>query len=358
MLILGHAENIGDNSELFDVMGKKHRLFRKKPGMDALGHVETTLPTIKSQQSPRGPQTRIGPQHLLDEANRLVLDRYAPPSVLIDENLNVVRFSGQTGSYFEPSRGEPSFNVLKLAREGLLHELRTALQASRTTQRPVRREGIRVRNGGEWQTVNIEVMPLLQQNRMYQLVLFEAAPYAAKKEPPRLQRKGTNRNQRLATLEAELAATREYLQSTIQVIEAANEELQSANEEILSSNEELRELTRVNADLLNLLTSVEIAIVIVSRDLRIRRFTPMAEKKFNLIPTDVGRPFLQISTTLQVPDFSELISETIETVSRVERTVQDDKSESYLLRISPYKTPDNRIDGAVIALFDVGVSKD
>ena len=126
------------------------------------------------------------------------------------------------------------------------------------------------------------------------------------------------------------------------------------NDELHARNEEL---TRVNADLLNLLASVQIAIVIVARDLRVRRFTPMAEKKFNLIPSDIGRPLSQISTTLQCPELPTLITETIDTVSPVERTVQDNKGETYLLRIRPYKTPDNRIDGAVIALFDFDPAK-
>jgi two-component system CheB/CheR fusion protein len=392
VLLLGHAETIGYNSEVFDLMDKKHRLFRKKPGAAAPGHMETPVPQLKPPEPLRRlVGTAQGSHAVLAEANRVVLDRYAPPSVLVDQNLHVVQFNGQTGPFLEPSPGEPSFNVLKLAREGLLHGLRTALQSSRKSRRPVRREGLHVRNGSQWQTVDIEVVPVIHQNQTFHLVMFET-PRKARREPAKERPvlKGSGRNQQVATLESELAATREYLQSTIQEIEAANEELQSANEEILSSNEELQstneeldtakeelqstneelntvndelhgrneELTRANADLINLLASVEIAIVIVSRDLRIRRFTPMAEKKFNLIQGDVGRPFSQISSTLHLPDLPTLISEAIDTVSRVERTVKDDKGESYLLRIRPYKTPDNRIDGAVIALFDVGSRKD
>ncbi|HUP41264.1 MAG TPA: PAS domain-containing protein [Vicinamibacterales bacterium] len=113
----------------------------------------------------------------------------------------------------------------------------------------------------------------------------------------------------------------------------------------------------MNADLLNLLASVQIAIVIVARDLRVRRFTPMAEKKFNRIPSDIGRPLSQIRTTLQCPDLATLITETIDTVSPVERTVQDNHGDTYLLRIRPYTIPDNRIDGAVIALFDLETAR-
>jgi len=276
---------------------------------------------------------------------------------------------------------------LKLAREGLSHAIRKALQTARKSRKPVNQPGLRVRQGGEWQLVDIEVIPVVRNGHLYYLVLFQSpdgsSPSRGKtsaKPSKKLPARG-----RIGKLEEELAATREYLQSTIQEIEAANEELQSANEEILSSNEELQstneeldtakeelqstneelntvndelqarneELTRVNADLINLLASVQIAIVIVARDLRIRRFTPMAEKKFNLIASDIGRPFSQISTTLQCPELPALIAETIETVSPVERTVQDDKGETYLLRIRLYKTPDTRIDGAVIALFDL-----
>ena len=236
------------------------------------------------------------------------------------------------------------------------------------------------------------MIPVVRQGHPYYLVLFQTptAPGRVKdRQAEAHARKNFRRAAASRKLEEELAATREYLQSTIQEIEAANEELQSANEEILSSNEELQstneeldtakeelqstneelntvndelharneELTRVNADLLNLLASVQIAIVIVARDLRVRRFTPMAEKKFNLIPSDIGRPLSQISTTLQCPELPTLITETIDTVSPVERTVQDNKGETYLLRIRPYKTPDNRIDGAVIALFDLDPAK-
>ena len=233
-------------------------------------------------------------------------------------------------------------------------------------------------------------MPVIRQGHAYYLVLFHTAQAGSAKEQKTAgrQKKAAPRSH-ISKLEEELSATREYLQSTIQEIEAANEELQSANEEILSSNEELQstneeldtakeelqstneelntvndelqarneELMRVNADLINLLASVQIAIVIVARDLRVRRFTPAAEKKFNLIPTDIGRPLSQISTTLQCPELTTLITETIDTVSPIERTVQDDHGETYLLRIRPYKTPDNRIDGAVIALFDFNPAK-
>jgi two-component system CheB/CheR fusion protein len=390
VLLLGHAESIGYNSDLFTFMDKKHRMFRKKPGATP-SEGSIGVPTAPSKHDDHlhrtlgaTPNTR----RVLNDANRIVIDRFAPPSVLVDQNFHVVHFNGQTGLYLEPSPGEPSFHVLKLAREGLLHGLRTALQVARKTRRAARRQGLRVRSGSTWREIDIEVIPLSHENLMFYLVLFE--PHAEKKgrqepEPKHPKPKRGKLETRVSQLESELAATREYLQSTIQEIEAANEELQSANEEILSSNEELQstneeldtakeelqstneelntvndelhgrneELTRVNADLLNLLASVQIAIVIVSRDMRIRRFTPMAEKLFNLIASDIGRPFTQISPNVNSTDLPKLLTETIESMVPVEREVADKDGKKYVMRIRPYKSADNRIDGAVMALFDL-----
>jgi two-component system CheB/CheR fusion protein len=386
-LVLGHAESIGYHSDLFALMNKKNKVYRKTAGAAKAPLMDVFRSQVKVEaaapQAAAPHETRL----VLSDTNRIIMQRYAPPSVLLDQHFNVVQFNGQTGPYLEPSPGEPSFDILKLAREGLSHAIRKALQTARKSRKPVNQSGLRVRQGGEWQAVDIEVIPLVRNGHLYYLVLFQSpdgSPPSKGKTSAKPGKKLPARG-RIGKLEEELAATREYLQSTIQEIEAANEELQSANEEILSSNEELQstneeldtakeelqstneelntvndelqarneELTRVNADLINLLASVQIAIVIVARDLRIRRFTPMAEKKFNLIASDIGRPFSQISTTLQCPELPALITETIETVSPVERTVQDDKGETYLLRIRPYKTPDTRIDGAVIALFDL-----
>ena len=392
VLLLGHAESIGYSSDLFSLMDKKHRMFRKKPdAAPKIGEFGVTLPQTRSPASSReaaGNPTNA--RAIMAEANRLVLDRFAPPSVLVDQHFHVVQFNGQTGPYLEPSPGEPSFHVLKLAREGLLHGLRTALQATRKTRRVTRRTGLRVRSGTAWRDVDVEVVPMVQQNEPFYLVLFETRDAKAKKERPPARTRATGPNAaRIAKLEEELAATREYLQSMIQEIEAANEELQSANEEILSSNEELQstneeldtakeelqstneelntvndelhgrndELTRVNADLLNLLASVQIAIVIVSRDLRIRRFTPTAERMFNLIPADVGRLFSQISPNIDAPDLVKMITESIDNVTAIERTVSDGDGHGYVMRVRPYTSADNRIDGAIIALLDLEQKK-
>ncbi len=285
-----------------------------------------------------------------------------------------------------------------MAREGLLYGLRTALHTVRKSKVPVRKSGLRVKSSKGWNPVNLDIIPLTASGRPHYLVLFqepdkrriepEAVEPVRGKPPTGAQRRRERRSQ-LDLLERELAASREYLQSLIQELEAANEELQSANEEILSSNEELQstneeldtakeelqstneelntlneelhgrneELSRVNSDLVNLLASVQIAIVIISSDLRIRRFTPMAEKVLNLIPGDLDRPIGHIKPNIDSPDLEQLILESIDSVAPVEREVRDQAGRWYSLRIRPYKNVENKIDGAVLTLFDVDVPK-
>jgi two-component system CheB/CheR fusion protein len=313
--------------------------------------------------------------------------------VVVDHELQIVQFRGRTGRFLEAAPGDPSLSLLKMAREGLLHGLRTALHAARKRGGVARRQGLRVKANGGWHTVNVEVIPLSTSERAHYLVLFEEEGDGKgrdRKGHAAAGRAKTSKHEDGVTqLQQELAASREHLQSIIQELEAANEELQSANEEILSSNEELQstneeldtakeelqstneelntvneelhgrneELSRLNSDLVNLLASVEIAIVIVASDLRIRRFTPMAERVLNLIASDVGRPISHIKPNIDCPDLEQLIHDVVDRVAPQERQVQDRQGNLYSLRIRPYKNVDNRIDGAVLTLFDVGAAR-
>ena len=405
-LLLGSSETIGPYSDLFALADKSHRVYTKKvtalrmniefPAGDYAPQrtAETSLKPL--------PDSRTG-STILNEANRMVLSRYAPPGVIVDEDLQIVQFRGQTGPFLEPAPGEASLNILKMAREGLLFDLRAALNDARKSATTARREKVRVKYNDSMLDVNVEVIPLVTAaHHRHFLVLFEDVSklHPADLKPAERGRKGgaagkTSRQRRKASagserehivrLQQELAASREYLQSNIQDLEAANEELQSANEEILSSNEELQstneeldtakeelqstneelntvneelqgrneELSRANSDLINLLSSVQVAVVMVTSDLRIRKFTPMAEKALNLIPTDVGRPIGDIKPNIDLPDLEKLILEAVDSISVIERQAKDREGMTYLIRIRPYKNAENRIDGAVIGLFDL-----
>ncbi len=392
-LMLGGAETVGPHTDLFAVADKRHKIYTKKVGgsrteMDFRANDQTAS---RAEAARRAPAETRPANSVQNEANRIILARYSPPGVIVDNDLKIVQFRGQTGAYFEPAPGEASLNLLKMAREGLLYGLRTAIHEARKKESEARKEGLRVRAPEGIVDVTVCVIPLGQNSPegRHFLVLFEAPkapspPAPAKAPKPKGKTPKHKDDGRVARLQQELAASREYLQSIIQDLEAANEELQSANEEILSSNEELQstneeldtakeelqstneelntlneelhgrneELMHVNSDLVNLLASVHIAIVMVDSDLRIRRFTPMAEKVLNLIPTDIGRPISDIKPNFDCNDLEKLITESIDTVTIKEREVHDRKGNLFSLRIRPYKNVENRIDGAVLALFD------
>jgi two-component system CheB/CheR fusion protein len=392
-LMLGHAETIGVNVDLFSVTDKKHRIYAKQAvaTVPMVGFQAEYPPSARTPIGREAGRARTSTASVRDEANRVVLDRFAPPGVVVDSDFHVVQFRGQTGRYLEPAPGDPSLSLLKMAREGLVFGLRAALQAARKDNRAVVRAGLTVRSNGGWRSVDLNVIPLKVNELTHYLVVFREpadgeAKSPGKRAPKRESRRG---DPRVVALEQELAANREHLQSIIQDLEAANEELQSANEEILSSNEELQstneeldtakeelqstneelntlneelhgrndELARVNSDLLNLLGSVEIAIVIVASDLRIRRFTPMAERVLNLRPADVGRPIGHIKPNIDCPDLEMLIIDTVDRVVVTEREVRDQHGNWFSLRLRPYKNIENKIDGAVLALFDIGLAK-
>jgi two-component system CheB/CheR fusion protein len=394
-LILGTAETIGPHADLFAVADRKHRVYRKKV-VETPTEVYFSLPhsRLATGRGLRGVEALPGAGSVQGEANRVVLDRYAPPGVIVNEDLRIIQFRGQTGRYLEPAPGDASLNLLKMCREGLLLGLRTAIQNAKKRDAAVRRDGLRVKTNGEFIAMAVEVVPLTMtgQERHY-LVLFLETPAAepeSEAKPSSRKLKSPSKGAitppaEIDRLQKELVASREYQQSIIQDLEAANEELQSANEEILSSNEELQstneeldtakeelqstneelntvneelsgrneELARINSDLVNLLNGVQMAIVIVANDLRIRRFTPVAERVLNLIPGDIGRPISQIKPNINCPDLEQLITEVIDTMSVQHREVQDLQGRSFSLTIRPYKNVDNRIDGAVLALYDV-----
>jgi len=393
-LVLGHAETVGTQVALFSVLDKKHRVHRKKESHAAHAmtfSMDRAGTGLSARQTPAEPPNVE--KFLQAEVSRVLMDRFAPPGVVVDNDMQIVQFRGQTGAFLEPAPGEASLNLLKMAKEGLLHGLRAAIHTARKTRNTTHKGGLQVRVDTGWKPVSLEVIPLAASGREHYLILFDdgvRAASARKKAPaPGARRQSKpQRKSQIDFLERELAANREYMQSIIQALEAANEELQSANEEIVSSNEELQstneeldtakeelqstneelntvneelhgrneELSLVNSDLVNLLGSVQIAIVIVSADLRIRRFTPMAERILNLIPTDVDRLIAHINPNIVGANLVELIGECVDTIGPIERDVQDRQGHWYSLRIRPYRV-ENKIDGAVVTLYDIDAPK-
>ena len=402
-LFLGPSETIGASRDLFEPEDGKAKIFSKKAVAPRLEHgflLRPHTPTaLDARSEPARKQARVHLPDVQRDADRVLLARYLPAGVLINEDHEVLQFRGDTGRYLTPAPGKASLNVLKMAREGLLVSLRSLLQRARREDNVVREEGVRVKANGGYTDVTLAVIPLGRANtseRGYWVLFESPAPAAARERRPVRARGGAakaveleEKDKQIDRLLQELSATRDYLQSVIERQEAANEELQSANEEVQSANEELQsineeletsreeiqssneelttvneelqnrieELNRVNNDLNNLFGSLQMAVVMVWQDLRIRRFTPVAEKLFNLIATDIGRPIGDIKLKLTVQDLPKLLAEVIDQVTARDLEVQDQAGRWYQLRIRPYRTLDNHIDGAVILLFDIDSMK-
>jgi len=387
-LLLGSSETIGNFGDLFAVADRAHKIYRKKPGRNAftMGFEPAAAPREKVEKV-RMPDEATSPGNVFREADRLMLARFSPPAVLINESMDVLQFRGRTGTFLEPPAGVASFNVLKMAREGLVAELRAAITAARAQEVPVRREGIRMQAEGGPIQVNIEVMPFAAATReRYQIILFEqvAEPAPAAKQARGKKSRPEADTRESGRLRRELEATREYLQSIIEEQEAMNEELRSANEEIQSSNEELQstneeletakeelqssneelttlneelenrndEMGQANNDLTNLLASVDLPIVMLDNNLRVRRFNPGAQRVLSLINGDVGRPLGDLKTTLLIDDLEQMIRDVIENLETREVGVQDRRGQWYSLRVRPCRTTENRIEGAVLVLID------
>jgi len=400
-LFLGASESVGAFTNLFEAVDKKLKIYARKPGPspplslhDGPRNADRKK-EIGALRPPGGPEGLRPEINIQREADRVALNRYAPTGVLVDAELQVLQFRGDTSPYLKPPTGQASFNVLKMAREGLMLPLRTALNKAKKENKVVRKESVHVDQNGKGHTANIQIMPLKNLRERCYLIFFEGGRTAKQEVPsapvPERPRPASKKEEsrHIAELESELSETRDYLQSFQEQYEAANEELQASNEEVTSANEELQsvneeletskeelesaneelttvneemanrntELNRLNSDLVNLQTSTHLAIVLLGRDLSIRRFSTQAEKQFNLLATDAGRPFANVRHNLDLPDLEQVIATVIETVRESEREVRNKEGRWYLLRVRPYMTLDNKIDGAVLVLVDIDALK-
>jgi two-component system, chemotaxis family, CheB/CheR fusion protein len=392
-LLLGSSETIGESSHLFELSDRKNKIYSKRitayrPMVDLAQSVlrETARPIPR----PKERREDARPGELQEKIDRVILSQYSPDGVLINEQMDVFQFRGETGRFLQHQQGAASLNLLKMVREDLSLDVRRAVTEAIQTGKRVEHRATQVHpRRGSGRDVIIQVDPVTSDGERFFLVLFREAHPAAEVAPELHKKSGGAQKapeaRLIAKLKEELASTKDSLQAIIEEQEATNEELKSANEEIQSSNEELQstneeletareelqstneelttlnqelqnrntELAYLNNDLTNLLNSVNIAIIILSRDLTIRRFTATAEKLFNLIPSDLGRPLTDLTRNVRVPDLEQTIGEVIENLTVVEREVQDTEGHWYALRVRPYRTQDNRIEGVVLMLLDI-----
>jgi len=397
-LLLGSSESLGSFAEHFLLIDKKQKIYQKKgTGIRLLSYFAGPGPiTVRRFEEPAA--TRSGPAvDTQKEVERSLVQHYAPTSIVVNSQMEIVQFRGRTGAYLEPAEGHPTSSLVKMAREGLLVDLRRAIERAKKENTPVHVENVQVKSNGGTRDVNLDVIPLRGHNvnERFYVVAFHDADSREKSKPSKpgkaklspKQVEASRENERLKSditsmkdqmrvlIEENESTTEEYksaneevlsaneeLQSTNEELETAKEELQSSNEELTTLNEELQnrntELSLANNDLTNLLGNVNIPVVMIGNDLRIRRFTPPAQKLLNLLPGDIGRRLGEIRPNIDFDQLEELARDAIDNTSLQEREVREKEGQHWhLLRVRPYKTWDSKIEGAVISLQDIHALK-
>jgi len=393
LLFLGSAETIGGFTDLFAPLNGKSRLFRRTESALRADPVEfpssfSAIPTSPGAGVSPMPKPSGSLQALADQ---LILQRYAPSAVLANDKGDILYISGRTGKYLEPAAGKANWNVFAMAREGLRYELAEAFQKALRHKERVKLHGLEVGTNGGAQGVEVTVQRLDEPGPLQGLVMivFADVPKPAAAQAAGGAPKAQARSVRLKELEQELEqvrfearATHEEMQTSQEELRSANEELQSTNEELQSTNEELttskeemqsmnEELQTVNAELLakvdelsrtsndmkNLLDSTDIATLFLDKDLNVRRYTALTTKIIKLIPGDVGRPITDLASDLRYPELAEDASEVLRTLAAAEKPIATRDNRWFVVRIMPYRTLDDRIDGVVITFTDITMAK-
>jgi two-component system CheB/CheR fusion protein len=388
-LMLGTSESVGEAIDLFKPLNTKYRLYAKNP-LSSRFLYDFSVENSTDMELPKTPVDMTGPaKNLREQLCANLLAEYAAAAIVIDEKMDILHFDGTMGRYINPSPGGASLNLVKLISADLATELCSLVRAALKTAGRQQRNRIHYQRQGLRGIVNLKVIPLgsVKESFCRILVLFEdvseTEEQGADSASPFDSQRTTERDQ-IIDLERELISTREYMKTAMEDQETINEELKSANEEIQSTNEELQsaneeletakeelqstneelatvndelehrnhELLLANSDLTNLLSNVNLPILMLGQDLTIRQFTPQAKQLFNLIDGDVGRPISNIKPNIEIPNLEFLVLDVVNNLATKEIRLKDNREIGYVLRIHPYKTLDNRIEGALLAFFE------
>lgn len=405
-LASGTSESVGEFSNLFSVLDKKFKLYQRIADKNVVRQAVRSHyrpPTLPGESSLRlaakpTPESALSLRELVE---RMLIQQYAPACALVTQSGEICYLHGRTGLYLEPVEGEASLNILKMAREGLRRELSLALHSAATRQEAIRSSNLSVRSNGHYTNIDLEVRPvdLISSGILGKgllLVLFEAKREAALSPPPipvlaslatsppelgqdathaqihALQQELRAKDEYLKSILEQIATSGEELRSSNEEMQSINEELQSANEELETSKEEIQsvneelstvntelnqrvtDLSRANNDMNNLMAGTGIGTIFVDHQLRIQRFTPAATQTINLIPSDIGRPVGHIASNLL--GYDSLVADIGSVLSDLQPKKIEVETQShlwYLLRIRPYRTLENVIEGVVITFFEI-----
>ncbi len=393
MLFLGSSEGVGARTDLFRMVDRKWKFFQAKPVMGKEALLDATFGSWPMDRvQAEEPVYRAAKRFDLEATVRdALLSAFASPAIVVNDKGDILYIYGDTAQYLTPAPGRPALNIGQMAREGLRFSMRSALMAAVGHKKKAVYRNVRVKTNGNTETIDLAIIPLSRAEDEDALFMFT---FQTVPEEKTLSREGGRQGEtvdkgRVLELEKELIYTRESLQAVAEDAQAATEELKSANEELQSSNEELQstneeletsreelqsvneELTTVNSelrskisqlsqsqsDMKNLLDSTDIATIFLDRDFHVTRFNTSATRVVSLIPSDVGRPIGDVTLKIDYPALSEKAREVIDRLSPFEAEVKAKDDGWFMMRIVPYRSLENVIDGVVMTFVDITKSK-
>jgi two-component system CheB/CheR fusion protein len=376
VILLGKSETVGEFTDLFATLDDKSRLYRRidsdlqtKPVRfpSAFLPVPNSPPATKESSKPAA--------NLQSLADQLLLQKYSPAAVLVNDKGDILYISGRTGKYLEPAAGKVNWNIFAMAREGLRYELKSVFQQALRQKEAVTLKNLRVKTNGEMQAVDVAVQVVAEPKAlqgMVMIVFTDVATAPAANISGKTKRSSgavLGRMEReLEQARQEARITRDEMQTFEEEARCANEEMQSMNEELQSTNEELQmlnhelnvkvnDLSRLNNDMKNLLESTELTTLFLDIALNVRLFTTGSNKIFKLMPGDLGRPITDIASDLLYSKLADDAREVLRTLVSHEQQLATRDGHWFLMRIMPYRTLENTIDGVVFTFVDITVSK-
>jgi two-component system CheB/CheR fusion protein len=392
IMLLGTAESIGDFKDFFEETDPKLKIY-KRTGTISL-HELKDFPSSFYHQKVSSNTSKMQPkviENIQTITDNILLQRFVPASVLVNENGDIIYITGRTGKYLEPVAGKANWNIYAMAREGLRHELPMAFRKTMQNFEPVVLHNVKVGTNGGTQYVDVTLQRMENPEAIRNMIIVvfnDVNPIAETEianatkgkrvstarhkelqvELQRLYEELQSTHEEMQTSQEELKSTNEELQSTNEELQSTNEELTTSKEEMQSLNEELQtvnielqskvsDLIQTNNDMKNLLNSTEIATLFLDKELNIRRFTDSVTKIFKLRNSDIGRPYTDLVTNLLYPEMEAHAKLVLKTLTTIETSVEANSGRWFTVRIMPYRTHDDRIDGLVITLTDITVSK-
>ena len=387
ILFLGSSETISGFVDLFSILDKKWKFYRSRESIySAQPFIEFPVSRAIGKPYETGIQMNEV-KNIAQLAERIILQSYSPNCVIVSENGDILYIHGKTGKYLELSDGEAKMNIFEMAREGLQQELTAMIRKVKSSNKTLSAEGIRVKTNGKFQLIRLTVKPVKEPASMMGSLLIIFEDLAPQKKVIHSKRIHYDKKSEkiIRHLERELKAAKENLRTTVEELETSNEELKSTNEEMQSTNEEMQssneeletskeelqslneelitvntelqnkndELSTINNDMKNLLDGIDIPTIFLDNDLKIKRFTFNSTKVVNLIASDIGRPINHIATNLKYEKFIDDAKEVLRTLIFKEIELQTKDDLWYQMRILPYRTMSNLIDGVVITFTNI-----